>query len=879
MAKNLLIVESPAKAKTIEKYLGKDFKVESSYGHIRDLAKGNKGVDIENDFQPSYIVSPGKEKVVKKLETAAKKVSEVWLATDEDREGEAISWHLCEVLGLDPATTKRIVFREITKPAIQSAIQNPKLVDGNLVHAQQARRILDRLVGFELSGILWRKVKNKLSAGRVQSVTVKLVVEREREIQNFDSQPYFKVVAIFNVLNKNGKQVELIADLSDRLSTVEEAEAFLEKCKGAAYNIEDIKVKPTKRNPSPPFTTSTLQQEASRKLGFAVRRTMSVAQKLYEQGFISYMRTDSISLSQTAMDGIANQIKTDFGDNYLRTKQYKSKKADAQEAHEAIRPTYFDRRNVSGDKDEQRLYELIWKRTVASQMSPAELENTTVKIGVSTQPDANFVAKGQVLIFDGFLKLYMEAKDEDEDDDAKGILPPLNVGQKLDLKIITSTERFTRAPARFTEASLVKKLEELGIGRPSTYAPTISKIMEKERGYVTKESRDGVERKYRVLKLENEQVSQKEESEMTGATSNRLYPSDLGMVVTDFLDKHFDNVMNYGFTADIEKQFDTIADGTTSWKDMLNGFYHPFHKDVEETLENAERAKGTRILGTDPASGHTVLAQVSRYGPVLQIGTLEEVGEEGKPRFAPLKIGQSIETISYEEAMEQFKLPKDIGTYLDIPMIISNGRFGPYIKYGEKFVSIPKDEDPLEVTEEQAVELVKAKIEEDRPVLVYEGLDVTQGKGRFGPFLKWNNFFINIPRRFDPDNLTKTEMEELIAAKKEKEANRYIHRWPENDLAVENGRWGPFIRWKKKSIKLPKIDDKRQTQEDVQDMTMEQAMALVEEEYPTAFEKKKKAAAKKKAAEEKKAAKAAKKKATPKKTTTTKKKATAKKAE
>ena len=862
MANNLLIVESPAKAKTIEKYLGKDFKVESSYGHIRDLAKGNKGVDIENDFQPSYIVSPGKEKVVKKLEAAAKKVSTVWLATDEDREGEAISWHLCEVLGLDPATTKRIVFREITKPAIQSAIESPRIVDGNLVHAQQARRILDRLVGFELSGILWRKVKNKLSAGRVQSVTVKLVVEREREIMHFKSEPYFKVVAIYNVLNKNGNQVELVADLSERLGSVEEANDFLEKCKGAVYSIEDIKVKPTKRNPSPPFTTSTLQQEASRKLGFAVKRTMSVAQKLYEQGFISYMRTDSISLSKTAMDGIAKQITTDYGDKYLRAKHYKSKKADAQEAHEAIRPTYFDRRNVSGDSDEQRLYELIWKRSVASQMAPAELENTTVNIGVSSQPSARFVAKGQVLIFDGFLKLYMESKNEDEDEDAKGILPPLSVGQKLDLKIMTSTERFTRPPARYTEANLVKKLEELGIGRPSTYAPTISKIMEKERGYVTKESREGKERKYKVLELVADKVTQKEESEITGATSNRLYPSDLGMVVTDFLDKHFDNVMNYGFTADIEKQFDTIADGSTSWKEMLNGFYHPFHKDVEETLENAERAKGTRILGTDPASGHTVLAQVSRFGPVLQIGTIEEVGEEGKPRFAPLKVGQSIETISYEEAMEQFKLPKEIGVYLELPMIISNGRFGPYIKYGEKFVSIPKEQDPLELTEEQAVDLVQAKIEEDKPVLVYEGLDVTKGKGRFGPFLKWNNFFINIPRRYDSENLTKSEMEELIAAKKEKEANRYIHRWPENHLAVENGRWGPFIRWKKKSIKLPKIDDKRQTQEDVADMTMEQAMALVEEEYPTAFAKKK-AAAKKKTT--------AKKKAAPKKKTTKKK--------
>ena len=863
MAKNLLIVESPAKAKTIEKYLGKDFKVESSYGHIRDLAKGNKGVDIENDFQPSYVVSPEKEKVVKRLETAAKKVSTIWLATDEDREGEAISWHLCEVLGLDPATTNRIVFREITKPAIQKAIESPRRVDGNLVHAQQARRILDRLVGFELSGILWRKVKNKLSAGRVQSVTVKLVVEREREIQSFNSTPYFKVVAIFNVQNKNGKQVELIADLSDRLETADVANDFLEQCKGAIYTIDDIKVKPTKRNPSPPFTTSTLQQEASRKLGFAVRRTMSVAQKLYEQGFISYMRTDSISLSKTAMDGIASVITKDYGDKYLRAKQYKSKKADAQEAHEAIRPTYFDRQNVSGDRDEQRLYELIWKRAVASQMAPAELENTTVDINVSTRPDARFVAKGQVLIFDGFLKLYMEAKDEDEDEDAKGILPPLNVGQKLDLKDITATERFTRAPARYTEASLVKKLEELGIGRPSTYAPTISKIMEKERGYVTKESREGVERKYQVLTLAGGEIAKKEETEMTGATSNRLYPSDLGMVVTDFLDKHFDDVMNYNFTADIEKQFDTIADGKTSWKEMLNGFYHPFHKDVEETLENAERAKGTRILGTDPASGHTVLAQVSRYGPVLQIGTLEEVGEEGKPRFAPLKIGQSIETITYEEAMEQFKLPKDIGVYLDIPMVISNGRFGPYIKYGEKFVSIPKGQDPLELTEDQALELVKAKIEEDKPVLVFEGLDVTKGKGRFGPFLKWNNYFINIPRRYDPENLTTAEMEELIKAKKEKEANRYIHRWPENDLAVENGRWGPFIRWKKKSVKLPKINDKRQTQEDVKDLTMEEAMALVEEEYPTAFAKKKKAAAKKKA--------------TAKKKTTAKKKAPAKK--
>ncbi|MEL6389465.1 MAG: type I DNA topoisomerase [Bacteroidota bacterium] len=827
MAKNLLIVESPAKAKTIEKYLGKDFKVKSSYGHIRDLDKGSKGISIEN-FEPHYVVSPEKKKVVKELRSEIKKVSEVWLATDEDREGEAISWHLCEELGLDVDTTKRIVFREITKPAVKKAIENPRLVDKNLVNAQQARRILDRLVGFELSEVLWRKVKNKLSAGRVQSVAVKLIVEREREIMAHDSVSYYKVVALFDVKDKNGRKTTLKSELTDRLTDIEEARSFLADCKGAIFKIRDIEIKPTQRKPAPPFTTSTLQQEASRKLGFAVKRTMSTAQRLYEQGHITYMRTDSTALSNLAIGTIADLIHKDYGEDYHKVRQFKSKNSNAQEAHEAIRPTYIENKEVSDDRDQQRLYELIWKRTVACQMANARLEKTNVDIGISTLPDRRLKATGEVMKFDGFLKVYMESKDDEDDDEAKGILPPLATGQVLDLQAIKATERFTRPPARFTEASLVKKLEELGIGRPSTYAPTITKIMEATRGYVVKESREGAPRDYQELTLSGGEISQDKLNEITGATSNRLYPSDLGMVVTDFLDQHFDEIMNYGFTADIEEKFDQIAEGDGEWKEMLKQFYEPFHSTVSNTLENAERAKGKRILGKDPETGHSVLVQITRYGPVVQIGDREELGEEEKPKFANLRPGMSMQTITYEEAMKLFELPKILGQWEEKDVEIGAGRYGPYAKYDGKFVSLPRGMDPLEVDFDTAIELIKAKLKEDEPIGTYEGLPITKGKGRFGPFVKWNDLFVNIPKRFDPDTITMDEIHGLIKIKAEKEANKYIKQWPKEKIALENGRWGPFIRFKKKSIKIPREKGEKLDPEKLKEWTLEDVQKIID---------------------------------------------------
>jgi len=830
MASKMLIVESPAKAKTIEKYLGGDFIVKSSVGHIRDLEKGKKGVDIENGFEPSYVVTPEKERVVRELKTIQKKVDEVWLATDEDREGEAISWHLCKVLGLDEENTKRIVFREITKSAIQKAVNNPRKVDLNLVGAQQARRILDRLVGFELSEVLWRKIRTGLSAGRVQSVTVKLIVEREREINKFESTPYYKITAIFNVSNEQGKQVELKAELKDRIETVASAEEFVNNCNGATFSIDNIAVKPLKRKPAAPFTTSTLQQDASRKLGFSVNRTMSTAQRLYEQGFITYMRTDSKTLSAQAIGSIADEIKSNYGDNYLHSRQYKSKDSNAQEAHEAIRPSYIDRHTVSGDSDMQRLYELIWKRTIASQMSEAQLEKTTVDIGISSMPGTNLTATGEVLKFDGFLKVYMAGTDEDDENEAKGILPPLQLGQVLDLKILEGTEKFTRPPARYTEASLVKKLEELGIGRPSTYAPTITKIMDKKRGYITKESRDGVERVYQYIALQNGELTKQNKTEITGSTSNRLYPSDLGMIVSDFLSENFEDIMNYSFTADVEQKLDSIAGGQGNWKNMLQSFYDPFIEEVKETIEKASRAKGTRILGTDPDTGHTVMAQITRFGPVIQIGTVEEVGEEGKPKFANLKIGQSIETINYEAAMELFKLPFSMGDYKEHEVVVTSGPYGPYIKYNGKSISLPRGKDPLELQKEEAIELIEAKLKEDAPIAHHDDLPVTQGKGRFGPFLKWNNFFINIPRRFDPELLTPEQIVELIEAKKEKEANRFVRRFVAEGVDIENGRWGPFIRYKKKSFKIPKKEDgARVSSEEAAEYTLEDCIKLIEE--------------------------------------------------
>ncbi len=838
MAKNLLIVESPAKAKTIEKILGSDFIVKSSYGHIRDLEKGNKGIDIANNFEPSYVVSPEKTKVVRELKEHVKKATEVWLATDEDREGEAISWHLCKELGLNEKTTKRIVFSEITKPAIQKAVANPRTVDIDLVNAQQARRILDRLVGFELSEVLWRKVKNKLSAGRVQSVAVKLIVEREREIQNFNITPFFKITAIFQVDNGRGEKVALKAEYTTRIDNVEEAKTFLDNCNGANFNINSIEKKPLKRFPAPPFTTSTLQQEASRKLGFSVNRTMSTAQRLYEDGLISYMRTDSSNLSDTAVAAISAEIESSYGKKYLHVRKYKSKTANAQEAHEAIRPTYIERKNIGPDKDQMRLYDLIWKRTIASQMSEAEIEKTIVKIDISTMKGKQLEAVGEVLTFDGFLKVYLESTDDDDDDDdTKGMLPPLKQGQNLALEYMESVESFTRPPSRYTEASLVKKLEELGIGRPSTYAPTITKIMEEERGYVTKESREGVARTYRYMKLQAGNIKSETKSEITGTTKNCLYPSDLGMVVVDFLSEHFEQVMNYSFTANVENELDKIATDGVDWKGMLKNFYGPFHDTVEKTMETAERAKGKRELGIDEASGYSVIAQMTRFGPVIQIGDREEIKEGEKPRFANLKPGQSLETITYEEAMELFKLPRTVGDYNGEEIIVNTGRYGPYVKVGELFVNLPRNIDPMSISIEEATTLIDAKMEENAPIGQYQNLPITKGKGRFGPFVKWNDIFVPIPARYKIDTITKEQAIEIIDIKVDKEANRYIQNWSAEKVSIENGRWGPYIKFGKNNLKVPKVDGEKVETEYLQTVSFDVVKSWIEAEIPDAFKK------------------------------------------
>ncbi|MBL4649212.1 MAG: type I DNA topoisomerase, partial [Aureispira sp.] len=790
MAKHLLIVESPAKAKTIEKILGKDFTVKSSYGHIRDLikdTKDKKAIEVDNSYKPNYAVSSGKQKVVKELKEWVKKVDEVWLATDEDREGEAISWHLAKVLKLDLDTTKRISFREITKPALENAIKNPGKVDINLVNAQQARRVLDRLVGFELSGLLWRKVRGKLSAGRVQSVAVKLVVEREREINNFEARPFFRVVAKFEIQDAKNKIVTFKANLNKNFDSEKEAQAFLEKCAPANYKVENIAVKPAYRKPAAPFTTSTLQQEASRKLGFAVSRTMSVAQRLYEAGHITYMRTDSTTLSETALSALAETIKKMYGDNYLNTQRYKNNKASAQEAHEAIRPTYSDVSSVNMGQEETRLYDLIWKRTIASQMAKAQLEKTTIDINISTVSDLKLVAAGQVLKFDGFLKVYLESKEEEEDDNEEEdntddkILPPMTVEQPLSLEKMDAIERFTRPKPHYTEASLVKKLEELGIGRPSTYAPTISRIMDPNRGYVLKQTREGKDRGYTVLTLDGKKTSiaSATQTEHIGYEKNKLFASDLGMQVTDFLSEHFAGIMQYSFTAGIEDQLDVVAEGKEDWVKMLDAIYKPFHDQVEYTLENADRVTGERILGKDPKTGLSVLVRIGRYGPIAQIGLTEELGEE-KPQYANLKEIQSIETITFEEAMVLFQFPKNLGEYEGLEVIIGEGRFGPFVKYDEAFISIPRTEDVHQVGMERAIELILEKKKADEPIGHYQEKPITKGEGRFGPFVKWEGLFCSITKGsgFQLETINEEEAIVLVKAKIEKEANRYIHKWP-----------------------------------------------------------------------------------------------------
>ncbi len=768
MPQKLLIVESPAKAKTIEKFLGKDFKVASSYGHIRDLVKEGMGIDVKNDYEPTYKIPEDKEDTVKQLKKLAEKAEEVWLATDEDREGEAISWHLCEVLGLNPKEAKRIVFHEITKSAIDEAVKNPRGIDLNLVNAQQARRVLDRLVGFELSPILWRKVSMRnLSAGRVQSVAVRLIVEREREINAFSAESTFRISALFNV-SDSGKTSKLKAESPKKFADENAANKFLREATGAQFAITDIQTKPSKKTPPAPFTTSTMQQEASRKLGFSVLKTMTLAQRLYEAGHITYMRTDSVNLAKTAIDAAAAEITKSFGKEYSEPHQYQTKSRSAQEAHEAIRPTLFDRREVDGEYDEQRLYELIWKRAVASQMADARLEKTTVRIDISTNHE-ELVAQGEVLLFDGFLKLYMEGQDDEGDEETSGMLPPLKVSQLLDLEEMIARERFSKAPPRYNEASLVKKLEELGIGRPSTYAPTITTIQ--KRGYVEKRDKEGKERQFKVLTLKSGEITTKTETEITGAEKSKLFPTDVGGVVNDFLAANFSDVMDYNFTARIEEEFDEIATGQMKWADMIDDFYKPFHKDVEQTMNTAERASGERVLGTDPESGRVVLVRIGKYGPMAQIGKPDE---EEKPRYAKLRANQSIETITLEEALPLFRLPRNLGEYEGKEVVASIGRFGPYVRHDDKFVSIPKDFDVYEIGLEEAATIIenKRKFEAEKNIKHFPEKDISVLKGRFGPYIKSGDKNYRIPKDKDPHALTLEDCLEIIEKQPETKKRR-----------------------------------------------------------------------------------------------------------
>lgn len=775
MHENLVIVESPAKAKTIEKFLGDGFVVTSSMGHIRDLEKKDFGIDIENKFNPRYIVSPDKKKIVAELKKLAKVANMVWLASDEDREGEAIAWHLREVLKLKPENTKRIVFHEITKEAITSAIKNPRSIDENLVNAQQARRVLDRIVGFEVSPVLWKKVKPSLSAGRVQSVAVRLIVEREREIRNFNSESSFRVNGFFLVSDENGNITELKAELSKRFKTWEEANALLEKCKTAEFSISNVVKKPGKRSPAAPFTTSTLQQEASRKMGFSVSQTMAVAQRLYESGKITYMRTDSVNLSGLAINTTKQKIENLHGENYVKIRKYKTKAKGAQEAHEAIRPTYMEQETVAGSSQEQRLYELIWKRTIASQMADAELEKTTVSISISNAAE-NFAATGEVLIFDGFLRVYIESTDEEESNGSFGngqIIPPLKANDALELSSAVATERFTQRPARFTEASLVKRMEELGIGRPSTYAPTITTIQ--NRNYVVKEEREGVERKYIVLSLKGNEITKQASTEITGAEKNKLSPTDIGTVVNDFLVDNFDLIMDYNFTAKVEAEFDDIADGKKIWNEMLDQFYQPFHAKVENALENSERSNGERILGEDPKTGKPVSVKIGRYGPFAQIGEQSDDEESEKPTFASLRGGLNLETITLEEALELFKLPRDLGEYENKRVVVAIGRFGPYVRHDSKFVSLGKEYDPFTVELETAIELIEEKREKDRKAVISifdEEPDLRVLNGRWGPYISYKKKNYKIPKTTKAEELSLDDCLKIIKESPEPKARR-----------------------------------------------------------------------------------------------------------
>lgn len=831
MAKNLVIVESPAKAKTIEGYLGKDFVVLSSFGHVRDLAK-KEAIDVENDFAPNYIVSADKKQVVAELKKQAKLADVVWLATDEDREGEAISWHLYETLGLDKKETKRIAFNEITKSAILKAIESPREINKELVDAQQARRILDRLVGFELSPVLWRKVRPSLSAGRVQSVAVKLIVEKEREIQNFQSESFYKVNGLFST-----EKGRIKADVSRQLKSEDEVKSLLDSCKGAQFSVDAVTKKPATKKPVAPFTTSTLQQEASLKLGFSVSRTMSVAQRLYEAGHITYMRTDSVNLSDTALKGAKAEIEKAYGPEFSNTTKYVTKDSGAQEAHEAIRPTNFAAHSVNAESDQERLYDLIWKRAISSQMSDAQLERTTIKLAADGVKEV-FQAKGEVIKFEGFLKVYLESNIEDDEEDGfqSGLLPAVNKGDRVDQEEIKVTQRFSRPPARYVEASLVKKLESLGIGRPSTYAPTITTIQ--KRGYVEKPDRDGTERTYDQWVLKGGEVKKNELTEITGREKNKLAPTDIGVVVTDFLSEHFGRIMDYNFTAQVEKEFDEIAKGMMQWTKMLKEFYTPFHESVENTLENSERATGEREIGMHPESGRRIIARIGKFGPMIQVGDEQVDGE--KPQFASLRTGQSINSITLEEALELFKFPKNLGEYDGEEVVVAQGRFGPYVKFNDMFVSIPKTEDIGEVDLPRAIELIKEKQAADAPIAEYEGMPVQKGVGRFGPFIKWNNTFINVNRKYDFDNLTQDDIVELIETKKQKDIDKMIFNWEDEGISVQKARWGRFniIKGKLK-IELPKTFD-------VDSLTLEKVQEMIAAKKPAKKTAKKATKARKK---------------------------------
>jgi DNA topoisomerase-1 len=826
MAKNLVIVESPAKAKTIEKFLGKDFKVESSFGHIADLPSKELGVDVDGDFKPKYEVSKDKKPVVKKLKDLAKKAEVVWLASDEDREGEAIAWHLAETLKLDKSKTKRIVFHEITKSAIEKAVKNPRKIDYDLVDAQQARRVLDRIVGYELSPVLWRKVKGGLSAGRVQSVSVRLIVEREREIQSFQPKASFKVDAGFTT----SKGQLFKAKLSKPFDTQDEAHAFLDRNKNAIFSVAALDKKPAKKSPAPPFTTSTLQQEAARKLYFSVSKTMNMAQRLYEAGLITYMRTDSVNLSQEARNAASKEIISSFGENYSKTRNFKGKSKGAQEAHEAIRPTNFSTHSVNLERDQARLYELIWKRAIASQMSEAKLERTNIKIE-TTNHDKQFTANGEVIKFDGFLKVYLEGTD-DENTEQEGMLPAMAINEVLTNNYIVATERFSRPPYRFTEASLVKKLEELGIGRPSTYAPTISTIQ--NRNYVEKGSIDGKERQYCLLTLRDNELKEQTLSENYGSDKGKLVPTDIGMIVTDFLVNHFEAILDYNFTAKVEADFDAIATGKADWTKMMKSFYSTFHPKVEDVRENANRESGERILGTDPASGRQLIVRLGKFGPMAQIGTADE---DEKQIFASVPPTLQLSSITFEQALDLFKLPKDLGVYEGEDVLVNNGRFGPYVKFGKTFISLPKGVDPLSVEMDEAIELIKEKAKADAPIYEYEGLPVQKGKGRFGPFIKWNNMFINVNKKYDWDNLSSDDIETLIKDKIQKEIDKIVHDWEDEGIRVEKARWGRhnIIKGKTK-IELPKTVDATK-------LTLKEVKSLLEKNIskkPSKARKKKK---------------------------------------